>query len=60
MGSNRNIQADQLGTSVKGVGIFDPVDMIPLQAADFVLHAVNQRHRETPSPVFEVLKDDVD
>ena len=28
--------------SLRGCAIFDPLDVVPLQAADFVMHAVNR------------------
>jgi hypothetical protein len=39
-----------------GCGIFRPEDVIPLQASDFVMHAMNSRWRDVPNEAFEHLK----
>jgi hypothetical protein len=33
---------DRLGAKISGCGIFQPTDVLPLQAADFVLHSLNR------------------
>jgi hypothetical protein len=51
----RNLDWDK---RLAGCGVFRPEDCIPLQAADFVLHAMLSRWREQPNAAFLRLRDE--
>lgn len=38
-----------------GCGIYRPQDVVPLQAGDFVMHAMNSRWRDAPNESFKIL-----
>lgn len=45
------------GRRLRGCGVFDPHDTIPLQAADFVMHLVNRRWAGKSAHSFERVRD---